>query len=126
MISTFCCRRTGFLEFFENPNRKSSERWLWPFVIYGYSSGGLLHGCRFATCVVCHVLGANRIEEMSYQSHILSAAARSLIQDSRELREISHALIQENGDLREFLQENMLNTLGRWEDWQDRAPELPD
>lgn len=67
-----------------------------------------------------------RIEEMSHQSHILSAAARSLIQDSRELREISHALIQENGDLREFLQENMLNTLGRWEDWQDRAPELPD
>ncbi len=67
-----------------------------------------------------------RIEELSRQHLALSATARSLIQESRELRGISRTLRYANADLREFLQENTLNILSRCEHWQDRASELPD
>ena len=62
-----------------------------------------------------------RIEEMSRQHRALSDIADELTVTSRELREISRKLRYANADLREFLQETLLNALSRREHRHDQT-----
>lgn len=63
-----------------------------------------------------------RIEEMLRQHCVLNDIAHELTVASRELREISRQLRYANADLRELLQETLLNALSRSEHRKDQAP----
>lgn len=66
-----------------------------------------------------------RIQEILLRCQVLRAAACALCEDSADLCEVSSLLLEENGDVRDFLRETMLSTWSRRELRQDRKDSRP-